>query len=393
MFPRTHTHRPRLRNGRSCRCCRAGGVRARRADRQRRRQRRPRVAPAQAGKPIPNRYIVVVERGHDPKDLAARQGASPQHVYRAALNGFAAELNEHQVEALRHNPHVADVEADQVTTAAATQTYDLPWGLDRIDQRARPLSALTTYSVDGRGRLRLRDRLGHPGQPPAVRRPRGRALRRHRRHRRRLQRARHPRRRHHRRCDLRRGEVGPAAGRPRARLRQQGDPSQPDRGHRLGARERGEARRGEPVDRRALLRVAQPGDDQPGQLRSVRRGRRGQRQPERLHRVALERPAVSPSASTTNTDARRTSSNYGSCVDGYAPGGSITSTWIGSGTNTISGTSMAAPHVAGVAARQGHLRQRVHGHHRQLDQTNATQNAVTGNPAGTPNRLLYKAAL
>jgi len=56
--------------------------------------------------------------------------------------------------------------------------------------------------------------------------------------------------------------------------------------------------------------------------------------------------------STTSSDRRSSFSNYGSCLDIYAPGSSITSTWYtgNSSTNTISGTSMAAPHVAGVAA-------------------------------------------
>lgn len=68
-------------------------------------------------------------------------------------------------------------------------------------------------------------------------------------------------------------------------------------------------------------------------------------------------PARAPLAitvgSTTNTDTRSSFSNYGTCLDWFAPGSNITSAWIGSNTaiNTISGTSMAAPHVAGVAAR------------------------------------------
>lgn len=55
---------------------------------------------------------------------------------------------------------------------------------------------------------------------------------------------------------------------------------------------------------------------------------------------------------STSSDARASFSNYGSCVDIFAPGYSITSAWYSSdtATNTISGTSMATPHVAGVAA-------------------------------------------
>jgi serine protease len=55
-------------------------------------------------------------------------------------------------------------------------------------------------------------------------------------------------------------------------------------------------------------------------------------------------------ASSTSTDARSSFSSWGSCIDLFAPGTSITSTWNNGGTNTISGTSMASPHVAGVAA-------------------------------------------
>ncbi|KAF5355879.1 hypothetical protein D9756_003749 [Leucocoprinus leucothites] len=67
-------------------------------------------------------------------------------------------------------------------------------------------------------------------------------------------------------------------------------------------------------------------------------------------------PARAPSAITvgaiTITDARASFSNYGSVVDVFAPGQSIISAWIGSttATNNISGTSMAAPHVAGLVA-------------------------------------------
>lgn len=67
-------------------------------------------------------------------------------------------------------------------------------------------------------------------------------------------------------------------------------------------------------------------------------------------------PARTPAAitvgATTSTDARAGYSNYGSCLDIFAPGSSITSAWHTGTTarNTINGTSMASPHVAGAAA-------------------------------------------
>ena len=68
-------------------------------------------------------------------------------------------------------------------------------------------------------------------------------------------------------------------------------------------------------------------------------------------------PASEPTAitvaATDKTNARAYYSNYGSCCDVFGPGSNITSAWIGSpsATNTISGTSMASPHVCGVAAK------------------------------------------
>ncbi|SCG60969.1 S8 family peptidase [Micromonospora coxensis] len=96
--------------------------------------------------------------------------------------------------------------------------------------------------------------------------------------------------------------------------------------------------------------------------------------------------------STTNTDARSSFSNIGTCLDIFAPGSSITSAWYNSdtATNTISGTSMATPHVVGAAAlvasaNPSWTAQQV----RDYLVNNATSNAV-GNPGtGSPNKLLY----
>jgi subtilisin family serine protease len=96
--------------------------------------------------------------------------------------------------------------------------------------------------------------------------------------------------------------------------------------------------------------------------------------------------------STTNTDARSSFSNYGTCLDIFAPGSSITSAWYTSSTatNTISGTSMASPHVAGVAAL--YLASNPSATPAQVTSAilNAsTPNKVTGAQTGSPNRLLY----
>jgi subtilisin family serine protease len=107
-------------------------------------------------------------------------------------------------------------------------------------------------------------------------------------------------------------------------------------------------------------------------------------------------PASAPSAitvgATSSNDARASFSNYGTCVDINAPGVSITSSWntTDAATNTISGTSMATPHVAGAAALylSGHLGSTP----AQVDaalKASATTNHIPSLPSGTPNLLLF----
>ncbi|WP_217207438.1 S8 family peptidase [Streptomyces sp. AC550_RSS872] len=94
---------------------------------------------------------------------------------------------------------------------------------------------------------------------------------------------------------------------------------------------------------------------------------------------------------TTSTDARASYSNYGSVLDVFAPGSSITAGWYTSdtATNTISGTSMATPHVAGAAAvyLASHTSATPAAVASALT-SGATANAVTSPGSGSPNRLL-----
>ncbi|GAA4045782.1 S8 family peptidase [Streptomyces shaanxiensis] len=94
---------------------------------------------------------------------------------------------------------------------------------------------------------------------------------------------------------------------------------------------------------------------------------------------------------TTSSDARASYSNYGSVLDIFAPGSSITAGWYTSdtATNTISGTSMATPHVAGAAAvyLASHTSATPAAVASALT-SGATTNVVTSPGSGSPNRLL-----
>ncbi|MEU0547078.1 S8 family serine peptidase [Micromonospora sp. NPDC005979] len=96
--------------------------------------------------------------------------------------------------------------------------------------------------------------------------------------------------------------------------------------------------------------------------------------------------------STTSSDARSSFSNIGTCLDIFAPGSSITSAWYTSNTatNTISGTSMATPHVVGAAALVASTNPSwTPAQVRNQLVSNATPNVISNVGSGSPNLLLY----
>ena len=84
------------------------------------------------------------------QELSRAHGADVTSVYQYALKGFAARLSADQAEALTNDARVEYVEQDQVFHTLATQT-PATWGLDRVDQRDLPLNNTYTYNQTGQG--------------------------------------------------------------------------------------------------------------------------------------------------------------------------------------------------------------------------------------------------
>ncbi len=112
--------------------------------------------PTVAALPSASEAVVVVFRDSvsDPAEataqLAREHGFAADHVYRHALKGFAATLPAQARQALLHNPNVAYIAQDSVATVTDVQT-GATWGLDRIDQRSRTLDGLYHYAATGAG--------------------------------------------------------------------------------------------------------------------------------------------------------------------------------------------------------------------------------------------------
>ncbi|HEX6558921.1 MAG TPA: S8 family peptidase [Longimicrobiales bacterium] len=348
---------------------------------------------AVTGAPIAGSYIVVLKDGADPRSVAAITGVSPRYVYEAVVNGFAGDLNFGQLTALQHNPNVDYIEPDQVFTVDATVTAN-SWGRDRVDQRALPLSGTYSYTTtasnvyayvidtgiqtshpDFGGRAAaVYDAFGGNGQDC------------------------------HGHGTHVAGTIGGSAyGLARGvRLRAVRVLNCSGSGSTSGiisaidwvrthASKPAVANMSLGGGYSSTLNTATNNLANAGIFIAVAAGNSNANA---CNSSPSSASAAYTTAASTSSDAKASYSNYGSCVDGYAPGSSIKSDWINSGTNTISGTSMASPHVAGTAALyKGTYGDAASSTIVSWINSNATTGKITGNPTGTPNRLLYKAAL
>ena len=105
-------------------------------------------------KPERRRHIILFDDSADARAISAeharRHGATVAFVYEHALKGYAADLTDGQMGQIRRDRRVRHVEPDREVGLAATQS-GATWGLDRIDQRSLPLSGSFTYTSTGAG--------------------------------------------------------------------------------------------------------------------------------------------------------------------------------------------------------------------------------------------------
>ena len=100
--------------------------------------------------PLPGRFVVVLAPRSDPAEIARAHGVAPQFVYRSALTGFAGTISDAARAGLLRDARVSRIEPDRPFSADGGVEAGAPWGLDRIDQRTSR-DGDYTYGATGRG--------------------------------------------------------------------------------------------------------------------------------------------------------------------------------------------------------------------------------------------------
>ena len=105
---------------------------------------------AQVGDVVPGRYIVTLSSNTASAVAVASLASGAITTFSNAINGFVADLTDSEVAALQSNPNVVGIEADRIVSISTDQSQP-GWGLDRIDQRALPLNQNYSYTTTGVG--------------------------------------------------------------------------------------------------------------------------------------------------------------------------------------------------------------------------------------------------
>lgn len=307
---------------------------------------------------VPGRFMITLRDDVDPASLAAEHGVSAQYIYRYALTGFAGAMSDAARDGLLRDARVLRVEPDGIARAVAIQS-GATWGIDRIDQRALPLSTTYTYTNTGAGVTAYIIDTGieitHPdfagrasvgvdeigdgrngidcnghgthvsgttggttwGVAKGVKLVAVRVLN----------------------CSGSGTWSGVVAGI---------DWVVAD--HAAGVSAVSNMSLGGGASTTVDDAVNRMINDGVASAVAAGNGNQGGRAQDACKYSPARVPNAMTIGATDKTDTKTSWSNYGNCVDWFAPGSGITSAWLNGGTNTISGTSMATPHTTGVAA-------------------------------------------